>query len=67
MAKTLFKVVGEGGVNSFEIVDNAGAMQIKIDGTQTASVADATGTADSITRINLIIDALETAGILAPA
>lgn len=65
MPKSLFKVVGEGPTTSFEIADNAGTMQILIDGSQTAVIADATGTADSITRINLIIDALQNVGIVA--
>ncbi len=68
MAKTLFKVVGEGASeSSFAIVDKAGVIQVLIDGTQSASVADATGTADCITSLNAVITALESVGILAPS
>ena len=70
--KTLFRVVGEGvhDDNGLAIVDIDGALRLKMGANyvlaeQQASIADATGTADSITRINLIIDAMQAHGLIA--
>ena len=70
--KTLFRVVGEGvhDDNGLAIVDIDGALRLRMGANyvlaeQQASIADATGTADSITRINLIIDAMQAHGLIA--
>ena len=70
MAKSLFKVVREGAETGFEVTETAGAVTVKIDGTQIlaeqqAAIADATDAATAITQINAILDALQAHGLIA--
>lgn len=71
MAKSLLAVTREGGTVALEVLETSGAITIKLDGTQIlaeqqAAVNDATDAATAISKLNLVIDALEAHGLLAP-
>jgi hypothetical protein len=71
MAKSVLAVHREGSDSpAFEVLDTAGAVTVKVDGTQIlaeqqGAIADATDAATAITQINAILDALQAHGLIA--
>lgn len=72
--KNLFKVGGIGGAGSFQVTDNAGSVEVSVNGVkvlgaQESAIADPAGgsTIDSEARtaISSILSALEAHGIIA--